>query len=86
MRLYLQDFMTSYDYPREAVDTFLAAFDVLGKRKDFQMLLETYEKDRFCDYSAMLGKCRQIAAETGIHTYTGEFLMFACFSRHLREI
>ena len=28
----------------------------------------------------------QIAAETGIHTYTVEFLMFACFSRHLREI
>ena len=85
MRQYLQDFMESYDYPREAVDTLLAAFDVLKENADFQVLLETYEKDRFCDYKAMLAKCKEIAAVTGIHTYTVEFLMFMCFSRRLKE-
>lgn len=85
MRQYLQDFMESYDYPREAVDTLLAAFDVLKENADFQVLLETYEKDRFCDYKAMLAKCKEIAVVTGIHTYTVEFLMFMCFSRRLKE-
>lgn len=85
MRQYLQDFMESYDYPWEAVDTLLAAFDVLKENADFQVLLETYEKDRFCDYKAMLAKCKEIAVVTGIHTYTVEFLMFMCFSRRLKE-
>ena len=85
MRQYLQDFMESYDYPREAVDTLLAAFDVLKENAEFQVLLETYEKDRFCDYKAMLAKCKEIAVVTGIHTYTVEFLMFMCFSRRLKE-
>lgn len=85
MRQYLQDFMESYDYPREAVDTLLAAFDVLKENTDFQVFLETYEKDRFCDYKAMLAKCKEIAVVTGIHTYTVEFLMFMCFSRRLKE-
>lgn len=85
MRAYLQEFMESYDYPREAVDTLLAAYDVLKDNADFRKLLEIYDKDRFCDYKALLAKCKEIAAETGIHTYTVEFLMFMCFSRRLRE-
>ena len=86
MRAYLQEFMISYDYPREAIDTLLAAYDVLGKHADFQQLLAIYDKDRFCDYKALLAKCKEIASDTGIHTYTVEFLMFMCFSRRLREI
>ena len=86
MRTYLQDFMTSYDYPREAVTALLGAYDVISCNADFQQLLATYEADRFCDYAAMLAKCKEIAPVVGIHTYTVEFLMFACFSRRLREI
>ena len=85
MRTYLQEFMVSYDYPREAIDTLLAAYDVLGKNTDFLQLLAIYNTDRFCDYKALLTKCKQIAAVTGIHTYTVEFLMFMCFSRKLLE-
>ena len=85
MRKYLQEFMESYDYPQEAIDTLLAAYDVLGKNKDFQGLLEIYNKDRFCDYKALLAKCKEIAADTGIHTYTVEFLMFMCFSKKLLQ-
>ena len=86
MRTYLHDFMISYDYPQEAVDTLLAAYDVLGENDDFQQLLAIYNKDRFCDYKALIAKCKEIAAHTGIHTYTVEFVMFLCFSRKLREI
>ena len=86
MRAYLQEFMESYDYPREAIDTLLVAYDVLGTHADFQQLLAIYDKDRFCDYKALLSKCKEIASDTGIHTYTVEFLMFMCFSRRLREI
>ena len=85
MRQYLQDFMESYAYPEEAISTLLAAYDVLKENADFTTLLETYEKDRFCDYAAMLAQCKEIAAVTGVHTYTVEFLMFMCFSRKLKE-
>ena len=85
MRQYLQDFMESYTYPEDAISTLLAAYDVLKENADFMTLLETYEKDRFCDYTAMLSKCKEIAAVTGVHTYTVEFLMFMCFSRKLKE-
>ena len=85
MRTYLKEFMVSYDYPAEAVDTLLAAADILLENRAFCELLATYEKDRFCDYPAMLSKCKEIAADAGIHTYTVEFLMFMCFSRKLRQ-
>lgn len=85
MRNYLQTFMESYDYPQEAVSTLLAAYDVLQDNADFRQLLAIYEKDRFCDYKAMLAKCKEIAKDVNIHTYTVEFLMFMCFSRKLRE-
>ena len=85
MRAYLQTFMESYDYPREAVDTLLAAYDVLDSHDDFQALLAIYDTNRFCDYKALLAKCEEIAANTGIHTYTVDFLMFLCFSRKLRK-
>lgn len=85
MRTYLKEFMVSYDYPAEAIDTLLTAADVLLKESRFCALLEDYEKDRFCDYAGMLAQCKEIAKDTGIHTYTVEFLMFMCFSRKLRQ-
>lgn len=85
MRTYLKEFMVSYDYPAEAVETLLAAADVLLEVPRFCVLLDTYEKDRFCDYTGMLAQCKEIAKDTGIHTYTVEFLMFMCFSRKLRQ-
>ena len=85
MRAYLQEFMESYAYPQEAIATLLSAYDILDKQPDFWELLAIYDKNRYCDYKALLAKCREIAGQTGIHTYTVEFLMFMCFSRKLRE-
>ena len=85
MRNYLQTFMESYDYPQEAVTTLLSAYDILENNQDFCELLAIYEADRFCDYTAMLAKCKEIAAQVNIHTYTVEFLMFMCFSRKLKQ-
>ena len=86
MRTYLHEFMTSYDYPAEAVSALLEAYDVLKDNTDFQKLLAAYDADRFCDYTGMLQTCKQIAVDVDIHTYTVEFLMFLCCSRRLREI
>lgn len=85
MRSYLQTFMESYDYPQEAVSSLLSAYDSLENNQDFCELLAIYEADRFCDYKAMLAKCKEIAAQVDIHTYTVEFLMFMCFSRKLKQ-
>ena len=86
MRQYLQGFMESYDYPEEAISTILSAYDAVKDRPDFQELLAIYEKDRYCDYPALLSQCKDIAEKVNIHTYTIEFLMFMCFSRKLRQI
>jgi len=86
MRTYLKEFMESYAYPPLAVDTMLSAYDTVAGREDFQALLRTYDRDRYCDYTAMLSTCKQIAAAVNIHTYTIEFLLFLCLSRRLREI
>ena len=85
MRVYLQEFMESYDYPAQAVETLLAAYDEVCGREDFCAMVATYERDRFCDYAAFLRQCKGIARDTGIHTYTIEFLLFLCLSRKLRE-
>ena len=86
MRTYLQDFMVSYDYPQEAVETLLGAYDAVCEHSDFVAMLRTYEADRFCDYTAMLERCKQIAKDVNIHTYTIEFLLFLCLSKQLRQI
>ena len=56
MRAYLQEFMESYDYPKEAIGTLLSAYDVLGANDDFKELLAVYECDRFCYYKALISK------------------------------
>ena len=61
MRTYLNEFMVSYDYPAEAISALLQAYDVLGNHADFQQLLAIYHEDRFCDYKAMLSKCKETA-------------------------
>ena len=86
MRAYLLDFMVSYDYPQAAIDTFLAAYDTVMAKSDFQTLLDIYDRDRFCDYTDLLTQCKRISGEVGIHTYTIEFLLFLCLSRRLKEI
>lgn len=86
MRTYLHNFMVSYDYPQDAVQTLLSAYDAVAENEDFIAMLRSYEADRFCDYAAMLERCKQIANEVNIHTYTIEFLLFLCLSRRLREI
>lgn len=86
MRTYLRDFMISYDYPTEAVNTLLAAYDTVIEKSDFQKLLDIYDRDRFCDYKALLQACKRIAAAVEIHTYTVEFLLFLCLSRKLRDL
>ena len=78
MLAYLQEFMESYDYPKEAIDTLLSAYEVLGENDDFNELLAVYDRDRFCDYKALIAKCKEIATYTGIHTYTVEFFFFFC--------
>ena len=86
MRTYLQNFMVSYDYPQEAVQTLLGAYDAVCEHGDFVAMLRTYEENRFCDYTGMLERCKQVAKDVNIHTYTIEFLLFLCLSKQLREV
>ena len=87
MRKYLKDFMTEYDYPTEAVELLLAAFDKIQLEcgVDFDALLELYETSKDIDYKAAIDKMKELSEKSGVHEYVGAFVLLLCFTRRLRE-
>lgn len=89
MKTYLTEFFEIFSYPQEARAAFLQAYDKIMAdpclEGGFRGLLRLYAEDKDMDYGQALKKMTELSAEAGIHTYTGHFLMFACFSRTLRE-
>ena len=87
MRKYLKDFMTEYDYPTEAVELLLAAFDKIQLEcgTDFDALVELYETSKDIDYKAAIDKMKELSEKSGVHEYVGAFVLLLCFTRRLRE-
>lgn len=88
MRDYLKQFMLDFEYPTEAAECLLAAYDsIQEKAKDeFDSLIATYEADSNCDYEALRKKVDALSIPCGVHTYTAQLLMFMCFSRKAKEL
>lgn len=88
MRAYITEFLAEYDYPEEAREALLGAFDTIvssGENAAFSALLEEYATNREPDALAILEKMKAISASCGIHEYTGALLLLICYSRQLRE-
>ena len=89
MREYLQWFFDSFEYPEEAGNTLMAAYDALyadaavGAR--FDEILKRYEDSMECDIGKMIEDMGVLCEEASVNEYTGKLLMHICMSRALRE-
>lgn len=82
MRNYFINFMAEYDYPEEAKEVLLSAFNKLEKQEGFNSLLENYFKTKPDFRAIMVALCEK----TEINLYTGYGVLFICLSKETKEI
>lgn len=82
---WLPEFMTRINFPKEAQEVFMNAFECLKDEEEFAELLKSYEKDFDLPYYDMLSQIGALGAKYEIHEYTSGLLMFLCFARILLE-
>lgn len=90
MKTYLTEFCNIHEFPEEAKDCFLTAYDkIMTCKKASETLnkwMDTYEKDIHMDYKAALEEVQKAAEDAGVHKYTAGTLLYMCLSRHLKEL
>ena len=90
MRTYLCGFLEDFQYPRDAADVLLDAYDRIDANAEARELwtqaIALYEADRYCNYEDAVGLADRAADLGGIHEYTAELLLFICLSKHLRTL
>lgn len=88
MRSYIKQFMVDFEYPTEAAECLLSAYDHFQEKAkvEFDALISTYESDSNCDYDALIKQVDALSLPCGVHTYTAQLLLFICFSRKAKEL
>lgn len=85
MREYLEGFMTEFSYPNEAICELLSAYDALNVTEELGALIAEYENSYDIDYTDALKRVRALSERVGVHAYTGELLLYLCYTRALRR-
>lgn len=89
MKEYLLSFFELFEYPMEARRDFILAYNKICASANaaprFQILLDAYDKDMEIDYTVAIKEMGELSAKAGVIPFTGELLLFICFSRFLRE-
>lgn len=90
MRNYITEISKELEFPVEAEQTMLAAWDsITGNEKAniiWKEWLDNYEKDIHLDYTAALKAVDSAAEAAGVHKYTAELLYFLCLTKHLKAL
>ena len=91
MRAYLTSFFEEFDYGAADARQLLAAYDAVAAKAGARALLceavAAYEADICTDFATeVLDRAKAIAAQTGLHPYTVDLLVFLCLTRHLKEV
>lgn len=90
MREYIKDICRELEFPAEAEDTMLRAWDEMLKKEEaaeiWKKWLTAYEMDIHMDYKAALGEIDMAAQTAGVHKYTAEQLFFLCLTKHLKQL
>ena len=80
-------FMDFYDYPAEAKDTFINAFDTIENsefKQAFYELADKYLREVKIEKSAFISETiKDIATQSGIHKYTLKFLLLLICAEQL---
>ena len=89
MKNYLREFLVSFEYPEESHSVLLEAYDRITQNGEskaiFDELLSEYNKSYNVDYTHALENVRRASAIAGVHEYTGDLLLFICYSKKLKE-
>ena len=87
MREYLRGIMLECEYPNNAAEYLLSSFDKLMAKCSDELtgLISAYEKSYNIDYTAAMEKMREISVLAEVNCYTGDLLLFLCYTRALRR-
>ena len=89
MREYLLRFFEEFDYPEEAREVLILAYDKIieGENTEarFSKLLASYDESYDIGYGNAIDEMKEISKDAVIHEYTGALLLFICFSKKLEE-
>ncbi len=81
---YLICFLEKYDYPAQAKEDLLNAFNAVWGN-EFIEIIEEYNKTKDCDFALFIEKTSRLAEHVGVHKYTAHLLLFICLSKKLLE-
>ena len=87
MREYLLYFFEEFEYPAEAAEQLLAAYDIFVQscKAELDEMLAIYDADSNCNYDALIEKMNELAKRCGVHVHTARLLLFICLSRKAKE-
>lgn len=85
MKKYLNEFFERYDYPGDAAETFLAAYEKFSENEDFQALYNRFITDKTLKSGEVDQVMNNICEETSVHPYTGKFLFYICCTKELGQ-
>ncbi len=90
MKEYIRNFFDIFEYPAEAKEALTSAFDKIYETesawKYYDELLREYEENDAFQLGHVLNDSTVAAREAGVLDDQGTFLIFCCFSKHLREM
>ena len=88
-REYLAYFFEEFEYPSEAVDSLMNAYDRLAASEEawqkLTKLINAYEKDILCDWNNMISETKLISEIIGVHEYEGALLILILLSQSLKN-
>ncbi len=91
MKAYLESFFKEFDYKESDAEFLLAEYEKISKNYSanslFNKIIDDYNKSIKIDYyNDVLVKAQNAGKDAGVHPYTSGLLIFACLSKHLKEL
>lgn len=84
-RIYVKDFLQQFDFPQDAEEPLLSAFDLLTADPDrgcaLTELLAAYAADCNVDFSVLIARADTLAKQSGIHPYTVHLLVLILLAK-----
>ena len=86
MKNYLNSFFTRYDFPADAAEQLLSAYDVLEKNDDFMAVLKLFYDVDELNVTDIERAMDKVSADTGVHKYTVKYLYYVCLTKELPKL
>ena len=90
MKEYIKQFCWEFDYPKEAEQALLDAYDsIMANKKSAELFngyVKQYEENILDKIGDAMDELNKEAESIGVHTFTMMFVFLMCLSKHLRKI